>query len=47
MKNIRWDALYLGFMLSYLGNMNFMNWRFYAILIPFGVLNVLINNREK
>lgn len=31
-------GMYLGFALAHFANINFMNWRFYVILIPFFIL---------
>lgn len=31
-------GLYLGFSLSYFANINFMNWKFYVIIVPFFLL---------
>ena len=40
---------YLGFVLSFLCDINFLNWKFYAILVPTVILVELKvkNNREK
>lgn len=37
---------YLGFALSYFGNLKIYNWEFYAIIIPFYIL-VLATNFNK
>ena len=47
MKNIQYQYLYLGGALLYFGNISVFYWKFYAIVIPFIVLDVIKNNKKK
>jgi hypothetical protein len=40
------SAAYLGFALSYFANVSWNNWQFYAIVVPFFILE-RINNFNK
>ena len=46
MKNIQYQYLYLGSALAYFANISFLNWRFYAIVVPFVVLDVIKNYKN-
>ena len=41
MKNLEYQYLYLGGALLYYANISVLNWKFYAIVIPFIVLDVI------
>lgn len=38
--------IYLGIALNAFANLNFMNWRFYAILIPVAIIESFINYKN-
>lgn len=46
MKNIPYEYLYLGFALSYFAKLTFLDWKFYAILIPFVLLGTHRNFKK-
>ena len=46
MKNFPYDYLYLGITLFAFAKLSFTDWQFYAILIPFALLET-IRNRKK
>jgi len=46
MKNIPYDYLYLGFALAFFADLSFLNWKFYAILIPFAVFETFKNFKK-
>lgn len=47
MKNLPYEYIYLGFALSAFANLTFLDWKFYAILIPFVLLETFRNRKEK
>lgn len=47
MKNLPYDYFYLGAALSIFADLNFMDWKFYVIVVPFVILNVLTDNKTK
>ena len=43
MKKLPYDYLYLGFALAFFADLSLLDWKFYAILIPFTILETLRN----
>jgi hypothetical protein len=43
MKKLPYDYLYLGFALAFFADLSFLDWKFYAILVPFTILETLRN----
>jgi hypothetical protein len=46
MKNFPYDYMYLGFALSFFANLFITDWRFYAVLIPFAILEKIRNFKK-
>lgn len=47
MKNIPYEYLYLGFALSVFADLHIFNWEFYAIIVPFVLLESFRNKYKK
>lgn len=46
MKKFPYDYIYLGFALSFFADLSLLNWKFYAILIPFAILETIRNFKK-
>jgi len=47
MKKLPYDYMYLGFALAFFTNLSFTDWKIYAILIPFTILETNRNFKNK
>lgn len=46
MKNLPYDYFYLGFALSIFANLSLTDWEFYAIILPFCLLETFRNYKK-
>lgn len=43
---IRYDYIYLGIALNVFAKINIIDWEFYAILVPFAVIDTFFNYKK-